>query len=83
MHITVHIYAYLRYYLPDAEKFFRDKEWNVPEGSTIKHVVERLKLPKEIRVAVLLNNNSVDQMTSLKEGDIIHILPQMVGGLIN
>jgi molybdopterin converting factor small subunit len=80
MHITVNIYAYLRYYLPAGEKFFKEKEWDVPEGSTIQHVIERLKLPKQIRVSVLLNNNSVDQMTSLKEGDIIHILPQMVGG---
>jgi molybdopterin converting factor small subunit len=80
MHITVNIYAYLRYYLPNAEKFFRDKEWDVPEGSTIRYVVDELKLPREIRVTVLLNNNSVDQMTSLQEGDIIHILPQMVGG---
>jgi molybdopterin converting factor small subunit len=77
MRITVNIYSYLRYYLPDAEKLFKEKEWEVPEGSTIKTVVERLKLPKEIRVSVLLNNNSVDQMTSLKEGDVIHILPQI------
>ena len=80
MHITVNIYSYLRYYLRDADKFFREKEWDVPEGSTIKHVVERLKLPNDIRVTVLLNNNSADQATSLKEGDIVHILPQMVGG---
>ena len=80
MHITVNIYSYLRYYLRDAEKFFQEKEWDVPEGSTIRHVVEKLKLPVEIRVTVLLNSNSVDQTTSLKEGDIVHILPQMVGG---
>ena len=80
MQITVNVYSYLRYYLPDAEPFFREKEWDVPEGSTIMHVVEKLRLPKEIRVSVLLNNNSVGPTTSLKEGDIIHILPQMVGG---
>ena len=80
MRITVHIYSYLRYYMPNAEKYFRDKKWDVPEGSTIENVVEKLKLPKEIRVSVLLNNNSVNIMTSLKEGDVVHILPQMVGG---
>jgi len=80
MRITVHIYSYLRYYMPNAEKYFRDKTWDVPEGSTIENVVEKLKLPKEIRVSVLLNNNSVNIMTSLKEGDVVHILPQMVGG---
>jgi molybdopterin converting factor small subunit len=80
MRITVHIYSYLRYYLPNAEKLFQDKTWEVPEGSAITYVLEQLKLPKEIRVSALLNNNSVDPMTSLKEGDVVHILPQMVGG---
>ena len=80
MQITVNIYSYLRYYLRDAEKFFQEKEWEMPEGATIKHVVEKLKLPGQVRVTVLLNSNSVDETTSLKEGDIIHILPQMVGG---
>jgi molybdopterin converting factor small subunit len=80
MRITVHIYSYLRYYLPNAEKLFQDKTWEVPEGSAIAHVIEQLKLPKEIRVSALLNNNSVDPTTLLKEGDVVHILPQMVGG---
>ncbi len=80
MHITVNIYSYLRYYLRDADKFFQEKEWDVPEGTTIRYIVEKLKLPNEIRVTVLLNSNSADQGTSLKEGDIVHILPQMVGG---
>lgn len=80
MHITVNIYAYLRYYLPAQEKSSLAKEWEVPEGASIGYIVEKLKLPKEVRVTVLLNNNSVDQKAVLKEGDIIHILPQMVGG---
>jgi sulfur carrier protein ThiS len=80
MHITVYIYAYLRYYLPAQEKSVLKKEWEMPESATIKQVLEKLKLPKEVRVTVLVNNNSVDQMTVLKERDIIHILPQMGGG---
>jgi molybdopterin converting factor small subunit len=80
MHITVHIYAYLRYYLPASEKSTLKKEWDLPDRATIKHVLEKLRLPKEVRVTVLLNDNSVDKRTVLKEGDIIHILPQMGGG---
>jgi sulfur carrier protein ThiS len=80
MQITVNIYAFLRYYLPDQQKLFKEKQWNLPEGATVSHILERLKLPKEVRVTILLNNNSVDQKAVLKEGDIIHILPQMVGG---
>jgi len=80
MHVTVNIYAYLRYYLPASEKLIQEKEWEVPTSATVSLVLERLKLPKEVRVTVLVNNNSVDQKAILKEGDIVHILPQMVGG---
>jgi sulfur carrier protein ThiS len=80
MRITVHIYAYLRYYLPAGEKSVLQKEWEMPEGATIKQALEKLNLPQEVRITVLLNNNSVDQATVLNEGDIIHVLPQMGGG---
>jgi len=80
MHVNVNIYAYLRYYLPNRDELFQEKEWNMPEGATVRQVLEKLRLPKEVRVTVLVNNNSVDQNAVLKEGDILHILPQMVGG---
>lgn len=80
MLITVNIYANLRYYLPEPEKSIKEKEWEVPDGATAGFVLEKLRLPKEIRVTLLVNNNSVDPKAVLKEGDIIHLLPQMVGG---
>jgi len=80
MLITVNIYANLRYYLPEPEKSIKETEWEVPEGATVGFVLEKLKLPKEIRITVLVNNSSVGQKTVLKEGDIVHLLPQMTGG---
>ncbi len=80
MHVNVHIYAYLRYYLPASEKLFNNKEWEVPEDATVNDVLEKLRLPKEVRVSVLINNNRVDPKATLKDGDVIHILPQMSGG---
>ena len=80
MLITVNLYASLRYYLPEPQKSTKDKEWDVPEGTNVGFVLEKLKLPREIRITVLLNNNSVDRKAILKEGDVIHILPQMAGG---
>jgi molybdopterin converting factor small subunit len=80
MPINVNIYANLRYYLPEPEKSVKEKEWDVPDGATVGFVLEKLKLPKEIRITILVNSNSVDQKTVLKEGDIVHLLPQMVGG---
>jgi len=79
MRIRVKIYAYLRYYLPSPEKFARE-EWEMPEGSTVGRVLERLDLPEGIRIVVLLNGNRTDEKTALKEGDQVHILPQMAGG---
>jgi molybdopterin converting factor small subunit len=80
MHVTVNIYSYLRRYLKDAEELMSEKGWELPQNATVGQIVEKLKLPKEIRVTVLVNNNSVDHKALLKEGDIIHILPQMFGG---
>lgn len=80
MHITVHIYSYLRQYLPLSEKANLKKEWDLPERATVQQSLERLKLPEEVRVLVLVNKNSVDKSTVLKEGDIVHILPLMGGG---
>jgi molybdopterin converting factor small subunit len=80
MLISVNIYANLRYYLPEPEKSIKEKEWEVPDGATVGFVLEKLKLPKDIRITVLINNSSASQKAVLKEGDIIHILPQMAGG---
>ncbi len=80
MHISVHIYSHLRHYLPHSEKMVLNKEWEMPDGATILQVLERLQLPRETRVTVLLNDSSVDAKAILKDGDIIHILPQMRGG---
>ncbi len=80
MRVTVNIYAYLRYYLPAANELMRQKEWDMPQDATVSQVLEKLRLPKEVRVTVLINSNSADPTAVLKEGDIIHILPQTVGG---
>ena len=80
MRVTVNIYAYLRYYLPAGEDFFRNKEWDVADGATVGHVMERLQMPPEIRITVLLNGSRVDETAVLKDGDVVHLLPQTVGG---
>ena len=80
MIIRVKIYAYLRYYLPTPDEFSQDEEWDVPEKTTIAKVLEKLNLPGEIRIIVLLNGRSADQETALNEGDIVHILPLIAGG---
>jgi len=43
MHITVNIYSYLRYYLPSAEKFIREKEWDMAGGFHYKRCSRKVK----------------------------------------
>ena len=50
MIIRVKIYAYLRYYLPDPDPFTQNEEWDMPARTTIGQVLEKLNLPKEMRV---------------------------------
>ena len=80
MHLTVHIYSYLRSYLKAAEKSIWEKNWDMPQDCSVNQVLGRLNLPEQVRVMVLVNNNSVDPKMVLKEGDIVHILPLMFGG---
>ncbi len=80
MIIQVKIYSYLRYYLPNSAQSIPDEKWDTPEGTTVAQVLEKLNLPKGMRITVLLNGNSVDGKTVLKEGDVVHLLPQMAGG---
>ena len=80
MQITVNIYSYLRSYMQHSAQPIQGKRWELPQDTTVGEMLEQLKLPKEVRVTVLVNSNSVSQKTLLKEGDIVHILPQMGGG---
>ena len=80
MRITVHIYAYLRQYLQAPERRALEKEWDLPDRATVQYVLEKLHFPEGVRVTALLNNQSVDKTTILKEGDVVHVLPPMGGG---
>jgi len=80
MHVKINVYSSLRHYLPPSEKLVREKDWDVPPDAAVSHVLEKLNLPKGVQVVVLVNNKSVHPMAVLREGDVIHILPQMMGG---
>ena len=80
MHITVNIYSYLRRYLQNSARLMGEKDWEMPQNATVGEVLQVLNFPKDVRITVLVNNNSVSQEAILKEGDTVHILPQMGGG---
>jgi molybdopterin converting factor small subunit len=80
MHITVKIYSYLRSYLQNAKELTHGPEWEMPPDATVGQVLEKLRLPREVGVTVLVNSSSVDEKTRLKDKDVVHILPRMGGG---
>jgi|WetSurMetagenome_2_1015567.scaffolds.fasta_scaffold553103_2 molybdopterin converting factor small subunit len=80
MRIAVHIYASLRPHLTAAGRSIWQKEWELPEEASVGDVVSRLKLPKEIQITVFVNSSNADERKALREGDVIHVLPQMSGG---
>ena len=80
MHVTVRIYPSLRCYLPASETASTQQEWEVPEGETVSRILQRLELPKEVGIMVMIDNSTVAHNAVLNEGNIIHILPQMLGG---
>ena len=80
MNITVNIYAHLRQYLRTGENLIRHKIWEMPDSTTVGQMLDKLNLPKEVGITVLVNNLRADQKTILKEGDTVHVLPQMGGG---
>ena len=80
MRVTVHIYPSLRRHLPGRERTSRTREWEMPEGADVRQLIDRLHLPEQVRVTVLVNDRSVDPATGLRPDDGVLILPQMGGG---
>jgi len=52
----------------------------MPEGADVRQLIDRLHLPEQVRVTVLVNDRSVDPATGLRPDDVVLILPQMGGG---
>jgi molybdopterin converting factor small subunit len=80
MNIKVKIYATLRYYLPATQEFIDGSRLEIPEGSTVGQIPEMLHFPKKVSVMFVLNGSGADKNAVLKEGDMLHIVPPMVGG---
>jgi molybdopterin converting factor small subunit len=75
MIIRVKIYASFRYDLPAPDPFTQNEERDMPVRATIAQVLEKLNLPKEMCVTVLLNGHAHDERTILNEGDMVQVLP--------
>ena len=57
----------------------RDKTWQVPAGSTIRHIVEKAGINPE-SVLALRDGKLINDATLTKEGETIRLIAVVSGG---
>jgi molybdopterin converting factor small subunit len=80
MLVEIKVFSSLRHYVPPSEKHLEGDKWDIPEEATVAQVLEMLNLPeKEVKV-LLINGRHGDMERILKEGDVFHVFPPIMGG---
>ena len=77
MKVRISMYATLRRYAPEGGGNF---ELDLASGSTLKNLIERLKIPQTVERVILINGRLVNETTRLADGDEITIFPPIEGG---
>lgn len=79
MKIQVQLFATLSRYLPDTFGT-HSAMVDIPDGSTIRDVLDWLGIPKEVPAITLLNGRDAGCEEALKEGDTLTMFPPLAGG---
>ena len=83
MNVTLKLYASLADYLP-PDAHLNQVRLELPDDSTIAHVIERYRLPPKLTHLVLVNGVFVPPSeragTRLRDGDHLAIWPPIAGG---
>ena len=58
---------------------FRDKQWEVKAGSTVRHVIEKAAINPE-SVLALRDGKLINEATLTEEGDTIKLVAVVSGG---
>lgn len=80
MIIEIKVFASLRHHIPASDSHLEDNKWNIKEGATVAQVLELLNIPEEEARIFLINGRKVERTNTFREGDLLHIFPQMAGG---
>jgi molybdopterin converting factor small subunit len=77
--VEVRLFATLVAFLPPAS---RDGAavLEVPDGSTVRHVVGRLGIPADLERVTLVNGADATPETPLRAGDVLTVFPPLSGG---
>jgi molybdopterin synthase sulfur carrier subunit len=78
--IQLKLFASLSGYLPDQKKGDFSNLMEVEEGTTIKSLLNRLKIPPEQPKIIFLNGVHAEENKVLKDGDRLGVFPPLAGG---
>ena len=76
--VEVHLFANLADYGPPAHRGTARVE--LPEGASVRDLVDRLRIPDEVPRLLLVNGRDVEPTARLRPGDVVDVLPPLVGG---
>jgi sulfur-carrier protein len=77
--VEVRLFATLAQFLPPGSKA-GTAVLDLPEGTTIADVTQRLGIPPGLDRIVLLNGTDVEGDARLRDGDAIDVFPPLAGG---
>lgn len=77
MKITVELRGYLDQYAPGEDATF---PCEMPDGATVRDVLDRLQITEELASAVIVGGEATDTERTLAEGDKLTLIPPLAGG---
>jgi sulfur-carrier protein len=80
MKIELKLYASLGKYMPQAQLEKTQGYIEIGEGTTIKALLENLKVPLETVKLIFVNGVHAKDDDVLKEGDRLGVFPPVAGG---
>jgi molybdopterin converting factor small subunit len=80
MKIQVKLYASLGKYMPQATLENKQGYLEVREGTTIRSLLENLKVPLETVKLIFVNGIHAKDDDVLKDGDRLGVFPPVAGG---
>jgi molybdopterin synthase sulfur carrier subunit len=79
MKVEVRLFALLERYLPAGSEG-DGISLNVPPGTTVRDVVESLKIPSELSCLTVINGRDAPPEQVLAPGDVLSMFPPLAGG---
>ena len=79
MEVEVHLFANLADYAPRGPHRGAARV-ELPEAATLQDLLGYLRIPDELPRLLLVNGRDVEPTARLRPGDVVAVLPPLVGG---